>query len=174
MGKKLEKIEGKFNFKEWIDTLKDFKLPNKEELPTLDLYMDQVLTYISSKLQPLIDDDDFLTASMINNYVKGKVIKAPVGKKYDSDTMAQLFFITLVKQVLSIAEVKELLDKDIITYYNELINFESESLQETITQIKEEIHDDTSNKNLYTIALKLAIEAEIKKIIVSKIIEATR
>ena len=174
MGKKVENINEKLDFISWLDNLNDFKLPKKDELPSIDLYMDQVLTYISSKLQPLIDDSDFLTASMINNYVKGKVIKAPNGKKYDTDTMEQLFFITLVKQVLSIAEIKELLDKDIITHYDELIDYQNDILKSTIDDIKHNLENNNTKKNLYTIGLKLAIEAEIKKIIVSKIIEATK
>ena len=174
MAKKTENIEEKFDFDSWINELNNFKLPLKDELPSIDLYMDQVLTYISSKLQPLIDDSDFLTASMINNYVKGKVIKAPKGKKYDTDTMEQLFFITLVKQVLSIAEIKDLLDKDIICHYDQLIDYQNDILKTTIDDIKRNLENDSSKKNLYTIGLKLAIEAEIKKIIVSKIIEATR
>ena len=174
MAKKNENKEDKFDFDSWIDDLKDFRLPQKNELPSIDLYMDQVLTYISSKLHPLIDDNNFLTASMINNYVKGKVIKAPTGKKYDTDTMEQLFFITLVKQVLSIAEIKDILDKDIITHYDQLIEYQNDILLSTINDLKTNLNNDNSKKNLYTIALKLAIEAEIKKIVVSKIIESTK
>lgn len=161
----------KIELKEWLLSLKDFTLPKLEDFPTLDLYMDQVLTYITSKLTPLLDKEDFLTQSMINNYVKGKVINSPSAKKYNKVSIAQLFFINLMKQILSIAEIKDILDKEFIEHYNELVTFEEEIINKNVSYLLDNIDIDDKQK-LYRLALDLAIEAEVKKIIAHKILES--
>ena len=178
MAKKKElDTKNEFILDDWLKSLEKFKLPKIDELPSIDLYMDQVLTYISTTLKPLIEDDNDLTASMINNYVKGKVIKAPNAKKYDRINLAQLIFISSVKQVLTIAQIKELLDNDLINHYDQLIDCESEMLNKTINEISafmSQSEDNNDKLMLYKVAVKLAIEAEIKKIVVSKIMESLR
>ncbi|MDY4788328.1 MAG: DUF1836 domain-containing protein [Bacilli bacterium] len=160
----------KMELKEWLLSLKDFTLPKLDDFPTLDLYMDQVITYITSKLTPLLDKEDFLTPSMINNYVKGKVVNSPNAKKYNKVTIAQLFFINLMKQILSIAEIKDILDKEFIEHYNELVTFEESIINKNVSYLLNETNLDDKQK-LYHLALNLAIEAEVKKLIAHKILE---
>ena len=64
----------------WEHQMHDIKLPRWDDLPKFDLYMDQVTALINAVLGPL--GVDTMTPAMINNYVKHKVILAPVKKKY--------------------------------------------------------------------------------------------
>ena len=93
----------------WSDTLQDFHLPRWEELPNFDLYLDQVITLIEGYLQNLFDEenDTILTAAMINNYVKLKLIPKAEKKRYNRMHIAYLIAITILKQVLTIPEVRD-------------------------------------------------------------------
>ena len=93
----------------WSDTLQDFHLPRWEELPNFDLYLDQVITLIEGYLQHLFDEenDTILTSAMINNYVKLKLIPKAEKKRYNRVHIAYLIAITILKQVLTISEVKQ-------------------------------------------------------------------
>ena len=93
---------------EWSQTLIDFHLPRWDELPDLDLYMDQVIQLIDRYLSPVIQTEKhpLLTASMVNNYVKKDLIPAPEKKRYNRQHVAFLIAITLLKQVLTIPEIK--------------------------------------------------------------------
>ena len=62
------------NLFELFEQLSKYKVPDYENFPEIDLYMDQVLTYVDKYLPSYLDTNSKLTASMINNYVKDKVI----------------------------------------------------------------------------------------------------
>lgn len=93
----------------WSDALLDFRLPRWEELPNFDLYLDQVLTLIERYVQNIFDrkEEGILTSAMINNYVKLKLVPKAEKKRYNKVHLAYLIAITLLKQVLTITEVKE-------------------------------------------------------------------
>lgn len=88
----------------------NFHIPRWNELPNIDLYMDQVLNYIESALNDYIKSDEkYITKTMINNYVKQGILESPVNKKYNRLHIAKLFVICILKQVYSISEIKELI-----------------------------------------------------------------
>ena len=92
-----------------VDVTK-FHIPRWNELPNIDLYMDQVLNYIENSLKDYIKSDEkFLTKTMINNYVKHGILQPPINKKYNKLHIAELFAICILKQVYSISEIKELI-----------------------------------------------------------------
>lgn len=82
------------------DSLRDFRLPRYDEIPTVGLYLEQTTKYISEYLDPL--QQGCLTASMISNYVKKHLIESPVKKQYSRDQIAYLIFIAIAKNVLSL------------------------------------------------------------------------
>ena len=91
----------------------NFHIPRWNELPNIDLYMDQVLNYIESCLKDYIkleSNEKIITKTMINNYVKQEIIEPPVNKKYNRLHIAELFVICILKQVYSIPEVKSLIN----------------------------------------------------------------
>lgn len=103
----MQEIENELS--KWGAEIEQFCLPRWEQMPELDLYMDQVLTLIEDYLSPLISEENgkLLTASMVNNYVKLGLIPPPNKKRYDRQHLAFLVAITLLKQVLTIPEIKE-------------------------------------------------------------------
>ncbi|SEK81478.1 protein of unknown function [Carnobacterium iners] len=94
---------------DWTKEIAEFHFPRWEELPDFDLYMDQVLNLIDNYLYVLKEDKQskIITASMVNNYVKLDLIPAPVKKRYNKKHLAYLIAISVLKQVLTISEVKE-------------------------------------------------------------------
>ena len=83
-----------------------------EEIPGIDLYMDQVTTFMedhlqSSKRHP---EDKILTKTMINNYAKNDLLPPPVKKKYSREHMLMLVFIYYFKNILSINDIQTLLE----------------------------------------------------------------
>lgn len=101
--------EMKATLEEWGATLENVHLPRWHELPDIELYMDQVITLIERYLSPIItlEKHTLLTSSMVNNYVKQGLIPAPIKKRYNRKHIAFLIAITLLKQVLTIPEIKQ-------------------------------------------------------------------
>lgn len=82
---------------------RDFRLPRYNEIPAVGLYLEQTTKYIAEYLEPL--QEGCISASMISNYVKKRLIASPVKKQYDRDQIAYLFFIALAKNVLSLDNI---------------------------------------------------------------------
>jgi len=101
--------------------IRDFHMPRYQELPDVGLYLVQTVKYINSFLTPLGCME--ITSSMISNYVKKGYIKSPVKKQYYAEQIAYLFFIAIVKNVLSMENIQKLFEmqkqtKDTKTAYN--------------------------------------------------------
>lgn len=92
-------------------SLGEFKLPRWNELPSVDQYLEQVLTLLDEWLGDYLAPDGVkvLTRTMINNYVKLKYIPAPENKKYGRLTIACLVVIALMKPVYTIEEITRLI-----------------------------------------------------------------
>ena len=86
-------------------------LPRFGELPNLELYMDQVVSVINEALLPLFphSSSPILTPTMVNNYVKQKLVPPPVKKRYNRTHLIYLIEVALLKPVFSIAEINALL-----------------------------------------------------------------
>ena len=83
-----------------------------EDIPNIDLYVDQVTTFIESQLSSLKrdEDDKILTKTMINNYTKNHVLPSPDKKKYSKDHVLTLILIYYLKSFLSIKDIQTLLE----------------------------------------------------------------
>lgn len=81
------------------------------DIPDIDLYMDQVTTFMETKLSSFKrnKDDKILTKTMINNYAKAKIFPSPVKKKYNKNHIMMLILIYHLKYMLSINDIKKLL-----------------------------------------------------------------
>ena len=89
----------------------DFSYPKWEDIPNIDLYLDQVLLYVNQVCAPISPDKDKgLTASMVNNYVKHGYLTKPDKKKYQRKQIARLIAITTLKSVFSIQEIAQTLN----------------------------------------------------------------
>lgn len=96
-------------YETWRAELKNATFPHWEELPNFDLYMDQVVEYVNRVLEPL--DLPLVTSMMINNYVKKKVILAPVKKRYQTLQIADILIISLMKPVFSLDEIRQAINQ---------------------------------------------------------------
>ncbi|MCF0106528.1 MAG: DUF1836 domain-containing protein [Holdemanella sp.] len=100
-----------------------YHIPRYEELPDLKLFVDQIVTYIDTKLDPFFVDEKIITSSMINNYVKQGIVDPPVKKKYGRTHMVYFIVVCLLKKSFSLDEIDTIIkrvisDMDIPTAYN--------------------------------------------------------
>lgn len=81
------------------------------QIPDFGLYMDQVVTFISRVYEPLYGAGlrGSLSPSMINNYVKSRLIPRPTGKKYSREQIALLLMIVALKQTCSMEDIRRML-----------------------------------------------------------------
>lgn len=115
-----------------------------EEIPGIDLYMDQVLTFVNDRLRHTTrnpKEDKILTKTMINNYAKTDLLPPPNKKKYSKDHILLLLFIYYFKGVLSINDTGEILgnisdigfgnnrDMELESIYNEVFGLEAGQIE---------------------------------------------
>ncbi len=93
---------------ELMNNIKEFRLPKYTEIPNVGLYLEQTSKYISEALFPLFGNA--ITGSMISNYVKKGLVSNPIKKQYDREQIAYLIFIAVVKNVLSMDDIKLCID----------------------------------------------------------------
>ena len=107
-----------------------------EDVPNIELYMDQVTTFIDRHLESSkrYEDDKLLAKTMINNYTKNDLIPSPEKKKYSRNHMFLLTLIYYMKNIMSISDIRKLLgpvteytfnnerDFDMADVYSEIFN----------------------------------------------------
>ena len=167
-----------------------------EDIPNIDLYMDQVTTFMDKCLAQYkrYDEDKVLTKTMINNYTKAKIFPAPVKKKYSRTHLMLLIMIYHLKSVLSIKDIGILFqsalsepnkmkqEKMIESIYSGFVSLQ----KQTITYLagaaegkpdesfygKESIlmYDDDETKRIM-MTLALAIRANTEKQLAEKVLD---
>ena len=83
-----------------------------DQLPDFSLYMDQVLSYMDRQVIRF-DEDDGLTAAMVNNYTKSGLVPRAEGKKYNRDHLAYLTAICVLKRVMSTRDMDLLIREEL-------------------------------------------------------------
>ena len=98
----------------WQNFMEVFSLPGWEELPDMDLYVDQVVTLVGRYLNLIPQDEKnpLITASSINNYVRLRVMPAPVRKRYGRRHLAYVLMICTLKQSMALTEIQKVLPPD--------------------------------------------------------------
>lgn len=95
-----------------LDAFFNYKGISVEDIPKIPLYMDQLLslfdTYFSDFTRE--DEEKIMTKTMVNNYVKAKVIEPPVKKKYSKEQLMLLTLIYQLKNILAITDIKGFFD----------------------------------------------------------------
>lgn len=94
--------------------IENFHLPRWNELPNINLYIDQLVSFLEQYLSGYVKNDNekeekIITKTMINNYVKHNILKPPLNKKYNKEHIASLFVIFVLKEVYSINDIKKLI-----------------------------------------------------------------
>ena len=115
-----------------------FKMPRYNELPSIELYIDQVLSYIDSIFDPLEmqDIEKPLTASMVNNYVKQGAVPPTVKKRYSREHIAYLIIVRLAKQIFTIDEIIRMIQIQKSVYDIEIAyNYICEELEKILVAV---------------------------------------
>ena len=131
-------MEFEKQLEEWMKL--DYVLP--EDLPNIELYMDQVTTFLEEQLQNTkrFEEDKIFTKTMINNYTKNHLLPPSNKKKYSRNHMILLIYIYYLKNFLSISDIKNLLDP-----LN--AHFEDEDAKASFYKIYDEIYHLEHNHN---------------------------
>lgn len=115
-----------------------------EDLPNIDLYMDQVTTFMDSQLEHTkrFDDDKILTKTMINNYAKNNLLPPPEKKKYSKEHILTLIFIYYFKNILSISDIQKILNPITDKYFGSTSNIDLEGIYEEVFSLE---HEETQH-----------------------------
>ncbi|MDT8715407.1 DUF1836 domain-containing protein [Clostridium sp. 19966] len=141
-----------------------------EELPKIDLYMDQVIQIFEGKFSDSIrnEEEKILTKTMINNYAKNNLMIPIKNKKYSLEHLILISIIYQLKGALSINDIKNLLTpindmlekdksfsiKELYSSYLNLFNQQvkefSEDIMSKAKDVEEELKDKDSLKSDFT------------------------
>lgn len=165
-----------FKDSHYIKEILEFHLPRFNELPDIDLYMDQVLNIIENSLIIFSseNDENIITKSMINNYVKQNVIEKPFKKRYKKFHVAYLIIISILKKVLSISEISKIInnqDYEVEEFYNMFCNELEYSLKSTFLNESKDEQTKLIYDNIHNKILVAATRAFANKVYVQKLIE---
>ena len=168
-----------------------------EEIPNIDLYMDQVTTFMEEHLKNTrrYEEDKVLTKTMINNYAKNNLLPPPVKKKYSKEHMILLIFIYYFKNFLSINDIKSILnpitkdcfqnqeDINFDRIYQEIFNIELDNMDVQIRDIIRKLNrsnetfadiEDEEKRNMLTnfsFICMLSFDIWVKKYVIENIID---
>lgn len=155
---------------DFIETLlKQLEHPshiNADDIPNIELYMDQVTTFMDSHLSVMKRnaDDKILTKTMINNYAKNDLLPPPVKKKYSRNHILMMIFIYYFKGFLSISDIQKLLRPLASHHFDDDSELSLKEVYEQITGLEarqsELLKKDISDK--YRIAASSFEDAEDK------------
>ena len=126
-----------------------------DDIPNIDLYMDQVTTFMEKELasSKRHEDDKILTKTMINNYAKNNLLPPPVKKKYSKEHLLVMIFIYYFKNFLSIKDIETMLTP--IT-------------DKCFVEVPE---DDRDSLQLFAFICNLSFDIYVKKQIVEKLLD---
>ena len=137
-----------------------------EQLPDIELYMDQVTGYLEKQLGPVLQEGKKITPSMINNYVKLGMVPRPNHKRYGREHLALLVMIGVLKQAASLPVVGLLLpafrEGDLAAGYDRFCDTVERVLRETCGRAERV-------KSLSAFAGEIALEAAARQLCVDEI-----
>lgn len=166
-----------------------------DEIPNIDLYMDQVTTFMESHLGNLKrnPEDKVLTKTMINNYAKTELLPSPDKKKYSKNHVIMLTFIYYFKNVLSISDIKTLMKKitaghfkegsspELEEIYNEILQFQPDIVEMVRGDLKkkteladrtfEDVTEDVGYLKLFSLLCFLSFDVYLKKTLIEAVID---
>ena len=167
-----------------------------EDIPNLDLYMDQLTTFMEKRLSNTKrkSDDKIMTKTMVNNYAKSGLLPSPEKKKYTKDHIMILFFIYYFKNILSINDIQKLLGPLEDKYFNHKSKLKLSEIYDEVFQLamkqtedlKKFVEEKTDialksfpNANpedeeflhYFTFICTLSFDAYVKKLMIEKLID---
>lgn len=99
-----------YDWEECCRTMMELHLPRFEEIPDIPLYMDQLIGFVGKQMAPFeLPNEKPLTSSMVNNYVKMRLVPQPLAKRYQPIHVAYLIMVCLAKRMYSMTEIEQLI-----------------------------------------------------------------
>lgn len=180
-----------------LDSFDRIEYVMPEDIPNIDLYMDQVTTFMDSKLRSAArypDEDKILTKTMINNYAKNDLLPPPIKKKYSKEHVLLLVFIYYYKSFLSINDIQTLLrpiteqffqngkDFNLESVYEEVFGMEKELVNRLKEDVRQEFEEsgkmfeqapEESREFLrrFSFICKLSFDVYVKKLLIEKMVD---
>lgn len=180
-----------------LDSLDRIEYIRPDDIPDIELYMDQVTTLMDSRLRESTRNprtDKILTKTMINNYAKNDLLPPPVKKKYSREHILLLIFIYYYKGILSISDIQTVLKPVTDSFfgkedgfkledvYNEVFGLEKEEVdflkQDVIrkydkaqTTFQDAPEKDTDFLRTFSFICMLSFDVYVKKLLIEKLID---
>ena len=179
-----------------LDSISRIDYIKPEDIPNIDLYMDQVTTFMEEQLAATkrYGDDKILTKTMINNYAKNKLLPSPEKKRYSKEHVLMLIFIYYFKNILSINDIqtlftpivqkyfKSMTEKDMTYIYNEVFSMEKdqiESLKKDLLRkyktaqgtFKDADEEDQEILKRFSFICLLSFDVYVKKMMIEHLID---
>ena len=182
-----------------IESLQKLDYIKPDEIPNIDLYMDQVTTFMDEHLEKAkrYEEDKILTKTMINNYTKNRLLPPPVKKKYSKEHMLLLIFIYYLKNILSISDIRNIFEPltelfakgtnskiDLEAIYAEVFSYEKEQAELLIKDVirkyrkaekafRDKVEEEEEKEFLtsFTFICLLSFDVYVKKMMIEKMID---
>ena len=180
-----------------MESLSRIQYIKSADIPNIDLYMDQVTTFMESKLKNTSrnpEADKILTKTMINNYAKNDLLPPPVKKKYSKEHVLMLIFIYYYKSILSINDIQTLLKPisdryfqsgeglNLSDVYEEIFGLEKSQVESMKKDILEEFEisretfkdapsEDQEFLQLFSFIGLLSFDVYVKKLLIEKMVD---
>lgn len=179
-----------------LESLSRIDYIKPSDIPNIDLYMDQVTTFMGTQLNSTkrYPEDKILTKTMINNYAKNNLLPPPVKKKYAKEHVLVLIFIYYFKNLLSIKDIETLLKPITDRYFQTDKDFDLADIYECVCQmqkdgidtLKEDIsetykqaadifadgpEEDKDFLQLFSFICTLSFDVYVKKLLIEKLID---
>ena len=181
---------------ELLKTLKSIGYVKSVDIPSIDLYMDQITTFMDEQLAACKrhDSDKILTKTMINNYAKNNLLPPPEKKKYSKEHVLTLIFIYYFKNILSISDIQSILNpltekyfgnKDgfnMLDVYNEVFTLEKDESEKILKDLgkkytianntfKDFDEEDQDFLHAFSFICMLSYDVYVKKMIIEHTID---
>lgn len=181
-----------------LDSLDRIDYIRPDDIPDIELYMDQVTTFMDNRLKNAARNpevDKILTKTMINNYAKNDLLPPPVRKKYSREHMLLLIFIYYFKGILSISDIQTVLKPitgrffagneglKLETIYNEVFSLEREEVEVMKQDVVRKYHkaqetfsdaaaEDQEFLQTFSFICMLSFDVYVKKMLIEKLIDS--
>ena len=176
--------------------ISDINYVKSADIPNIDLYMDQVTSFMETQLKSTKrnDDDKVLTKTMINNYAKNDLLPAPLKKKYSKEHLLILTFIYYFKNILTMKDIEMILKPITEKYFNteseinfariydEVCSYEAERVEliqndidtlynkslNTFSDVEDENRDELQ---FFAFICSLTLDVYAKKLLIERLID---
>ena len=193
----------KINMDELLDSMlegiSNMDYVRSEDIPNIELYMDQVTSFMDEQLSSSkrYDDDKILTKTMINNYAKNNLLPPPGKKKYSKEHVVVMIFIYYFKTILSIKDIETILTPitekyfdtdsavDVASIYEEVCDTAKSQIQNLKDEVREAYEtsqntfkdmeglsdSDQEYLQLFSLISSLSFDVYAKKALIERIID---